>query len=214
MQPRFQIGLSTGRSESGLCPTRNQLGYFGSTIFRPITDRWKGSVRVVGPPRRPVGSQSGLKVAKLCRNLLKSTGPVPNRLDMLRSSQILMRSRLISTRSSRISMRSCQISKRSGHFLTNRTKTIGEMLPSMENEDFFRCNTVGSVFFQVFMFRSVNRPAGLGYWRRRPATGPSSASGWLILELAKLVGWVGWRVGLDTPTSKQSAHNHITWKIR
>ena len=133
---------------------------------------------------------------------------------MLRYSRISMRSRLISTRSSRISMRSRRISKRSGHFLTDQTKTTGEMLPSMENEDFFLCNTVKSVFFffffHVFMFRSVNRPISLGYWGRRPATDPSSASSQLILELAKLAGCVCWRVGLDTPTSKQSAHNHIT----
>ena len=67
-----------------------------------------------------------------------------------------MRSRLISTRSSRISMRSRRISKRSGHFLTNQTKTTGEMLPSMENEDFFLCNTVKSVFFFFFMFSCLD----------------------------------------------------------
>ena len=75
-----------------------------------------------------------------------------------------MRSRLISTRSSRISMRSHRISKRSGHFLTNRTKTTGEKLPSMENEDFFRCNTVGSVFFKLsFLDLSTDPPvSGIG----------------------------------------------------
>ncbi|KAK9994705.1 hypothetical protein SO802_024408 [Lithocarpus litseifolius] len=37
------------------------------------------STPVVGPPRRPVGSRSGLKIPKPHRNMLKSTGSVPNR---------------------------------------------------------------------------------------------------------------------------------------
>ena len=46
-----------------------------------------------------------------------------------------------------ISTRSRRISKRFGHFSTDLTKTIGETLPSIENDDFFQCNTVRSVFF-------------------------------------------------------------------
>lgn len=97
---------------------------------------------------------------------------------MLRSDQISTRSRRILTRSGRILTRSHRISKRSGHFSTDWTKTTGETLPSTKNDDFFRCNTVESVFFfSVFMFRPVNRPTGLRFWRRRPAVDPSPVSG-------------------------------------
>ena len=41
---------------------------------------------------------------------------------------------------------------RSSHFLTGLTKTTCETLPLMENNDFFRCNTVISFFFFFFGF--------------------------------------------------------------
>lgn len=57
-----------------------------------------------------------------------------------------------------------EISKRSSQFSTNWTKTIGEMLPSVENNYF--SNVIWSGwFFRFFMFRLANRPASLEFWR-------------------------------------------------
>ena len=111
---------------------------------------------------------------------------------MLRSSQISMRSRLISTRSSRISMRPRRILKRSGHFLTNRTKTTGEMLPSMENEDFFRCNTVESVFFRFSCLDPSTNPPVSGIGGDDP---PPTRHQRLVGRFSNWPSWLGGSVG-------------------
>ena len=57
-----------------------------------------------------------------------------------------------------------EISKRSSQFSTNWTKTIGEMLPLVENNYF--SNVIWSGwFFRFFMFRLANLPASLEFWR-------------------------------------------------
>ena len=57
-----------------------------------------------------------------------------------------------------------EISKRSSQFSTNWTKTIGEMLPSVENNYF--SNVIWSGwFFRFFMFKLANRPPSLKFWR-------------------------------------------------
>ena len=95
-------------------------------------------------------------------------------------------------RSSQISMRSHRISKRSGHFLTNRTKPTGEKLPSMENEDFFRCNTIGSVFFRFsFLDPSTDSPiSGIG-----GDDPPSTRHRRLVGRFWNWPSWLGGSVG-------------------
>ena len=57
-----------------------------------------------------------------------------------------------------------EISKRLSQFSTNWTKTICEMLPSVENNYFSNVIWLGR-FFRFFMFKLANRPASLEFWR-------------------------------------------------
>ena len=53
------LGLSTGRSGSGLCPTRNRPDHFGSPKYGPAADPPTATVRLVGRRSFPVGFRSG-----------------------------------------------------------------------------------------------------------------------------------------------------------
>ena len=68
-----RLGLSTGRSGSGLCPTRNQPDHFGSPKPRPAADPPKVADWVVGCHRFPVGYQSVSNYVNHRRILQKSS---------------------------------------------------------------------------------------------------------------------------------------------
>ena len=61
------LKLSTGRSGSGLCLTRNWLDHFGFSMLRPAAARWTESVRVV---KFSSGSDQSLVDFRLCEYLL------------------------------------------------------------------------------------------------------------------------------------------------
>ena len=88
---------------------------------------------MVAPPQISVDPRSGLKFAKICRNLLKSTKSVPNQVGY---AKIWLNLDEIRLNLDEISLDLDEISKRSSHFSTNRTKTTGETLPSVENDYF------------------------------------------------------------------------------
>ena len=43
----MSLGLSTGQSGSGLCPTQNRPDHFGFSMLRPAANRWTESIWVV-----------------------------------------------------------------------------------------------------------------------------------------------------------------------
>ena len=88
---------------------------------------------MVEPPQISVDPWSGLKFAKIYRNLLKSTKSVPNQVGY---AKIWLNLNEIRLNLDEISLDLDEISKRSSHFSTNRTKTTGETLPSVENDYF------------------------------------------------------------------------------
>ena len=95
---------------------------------------------MVEPPQISVDPRSGLKFAKIYRNLLKSTKSVPNQVGYakiwLNLDEIRLNLDEISLDLDEISLDLDEISKRSSHFSTNRTKMTGETLPSVENDYF------------------------------------------------------------------------------
>ena len=88
---------------------------------------------MVEPPQISVDPRSGLKFAKIYRNLLKSTKSIPNQVGY---AKIWLNLDEIRLNLDEISLDLDEISKRSSHFSTNRTKMTGETLPSVENDYF------------------------------------------------------------------------------
>ena len=64
------VGLSTGQSGSGLCPTRNRPDHFGSPKLGLVVDPPEAMVWVVGRRRFPIGFQLGSDYVNRCHNLL------------------------------------------------------------------------------------------------------------------------------------------------
>ena len=139
----ISLGLSTGRSRSSLCPTRNRPDQLGSLKLGLAANPPEATVRVVERRRFSVGFRSGSDYANRRRILPKSTyfclidriskrswrtstrlGRILKRSQQIstRSSPISLRSWWISKRSSEISKRPGQISTRSRRISTNRTK--------------------------------------------------------------------------------------------
>lgn len=116
----------------------------------------------------------------------------------------------ICTKSGRILTRFGRISMRSRHFSTNRTKTTGEMLPSMENNDFFWCNMVRSVLFK-FSCSNLSTDPRISDSRGGdpPLTRHRSWVGWLSDRIGWIGRWVGSLVGVDTPVSTLIFSNPI-----
>ena len=152
----FELGLSTGRSGSGLCPTRNWPDNFGSPKYGPAADPLTATVRLVGRRSFPVGFRSGSdcenragflpKFAYFCwiwpdfnesladlnelRPISKRSGEISTR-----SGPISKRSGEISKRSGPISKRSGQISTRSRRISSDRTKSY-RRTTSIDGESF------------------------------------------------------------------------------
>ena len=218
------LGLSTGRSGSGLCPIRNRLDHFGSPKPGPVADPPKVADRVVGCHRFLVGYRSVsncvnhrwilqksspdfAKISGFCwiwpdlKEILANLNEI--RLDLNEIRPILSVSRRDRARSRRISTRSGQISTRSHRISTDRTKW-GWLPTPIGGELKIRC-----------VFRSGRLK--IGFSCSNPSTDPS-VSGFLggdpLPSVAGvrsdgfqagsggLGGLVGFRVWLDTPSFK------------
>ena len=114
MEPVHYLGLSTGRSGSGLCPTRNRPDHFGFSIFRPAADRERSRFGWSDFRRVQIGPRSVSGCVNICRILPKVAGYGETWSDLDEISADLEEIKPISARYGRISMSSRPISKRSG----------------------------------------------------------------------------------------------------
>ena len=105
----ISLGLSMGRSRSGLCPTRNRPDQLGSLKLGPAANPPKATIRVVGRRHFSVGFRSGLDYANRCQILPKSAYFCLIDRISKRSWQISMRLGRILKRSQQISTRSSPI---------------------------------------------------------------------------------------------------------
>ena len=171
------VGLSTGWSGLGLCPTRNRPDHFGFSILRPAADRewrrfgWSDFRRVQIGPRLVSGC------VNICRILPKVAGYGETWSDLDEISADLEEIKPISARYGRISMRSRHISKRSGRISTRSRLSLWgrtengrfsfEFRPDLNRSDkkgaIFRLDTVGSVKYRFLNLKPANRPAVFGF---------------------------------------------------
>ena len=125
------VGLSTGQSGSGLCPTRNRPDHFGSPKLGLVVDPPEAMVWVVGRRRFPIGFQLGSDYA--------------NRRRILPKSAFFCWIDRISKRSQWILKRSNEISKRQRPRTLNQTKIPSIRPTTIHNlVDFFPLFAKGS----------------------------------------------------------------------
>ena len=143
----LRVGLSTGRSGSGLCPTRNQPDHFGSPKPRPAGGNGSGGWTLSFSSWFLVRlglCKSSSDFAKIClflldwsdfEEILADLNEMRPNLEEIstRSSSISKRSGEISTRSRWISKRSSKISKRQRPRTLNQTKIPSIRLATIHN---------------------------------------------------------------------------------